>query len=101
MQLQELQDFQRSHDENFHADVMSFDRAKQIEHSTFHLAKLAGLFGTYCEKMHHKEEFDTAQLRRRIPDILVFALKFGNLFDIDLESAYLDRIREIEQHSIP
>ncbi len=101
MQLQELQEFQKSHDENFHADVISFDRAKQIEHCTFHLAKLAGLFGTYCEKMHHDEEFDTGQLRTRIPDILVFALKFANLFDIDLESTYLERIREIEQRGIP
>ncbi len=101
MQLRELQEFQRSHDEKFHADVMSFDRAKQIEHSTFHLAKLAGLFGTYCEKMHHEEEFDIGLLRTRIPDILVFALKLGNLFDIDLERAYLDRIREIEQRGRP
>lgn len=100
MELQELQEFQRRHDEGYHQDVMSFDRAKQIEHSTFHLAKLAGIFGTYCEKMHHGEEFDSAVMTERIPDILVFALKLANLFDLDLEQVYLDRLKRVEERGI-
>ncbi len=97
LELKELQRFQQKHDEAFHPDVMAFDRAKQIEHSTFHLAKLAGIFSTYCEKTHHGEPYSTDTLLERIPDMLVFAMKFANLFQMDLETAYLDRIRGVER----
>ncbi len=97
MQLKELQKFQHDHDLRFHSDVMSWDKGKQLEHSTFHLAKLAGLFSTYCEKTHHGESVDASRLfEERIPDILVFALKLSNLMQLDLETSYLARIRAVE-----
>ena len=98
MELEELQKFQQIHDQAFHKDVMSWDRLKQIEHCTFHLSKLAGLFSTYCENMHHGEPYDVGKLGSdRIPDILIFALKFANLFNLDLEEVYLKRIHSVEQ----
>ena len=97
MDLHELQRFQKEHDEKFHHDVMTWERTKQIEHCAFHLAKLAGLFSTYCEKMHHAEAYDVGKLLSdRVPDILIFALKFANLFDQDLEQSYLKRIKAVE-----
>ena len=76
---------------------MSWDKPKQIEHCAFHLAKLAGLFSTYCEKTHHGEKYDVDKLvSDRIPDILIFALKFSNLWSIDLEKSYFDRLRAVE-----
>ncbi len=81
----------------FHKDVMSWDRTKQIEHCSFHLSKIAGLFSTYCEKMQHGEPYDTKKLvSERIPDLLIFALKFANIWKIDLEQTYLERLREVE-----
>lgn len=97
MELRELQRTQEEHDMKFHKDVMSWDRSKQIEHCAFHLTKIAGLFSTYCEKMHHGEPYDVDKLvAERIPDILIFALKFANLWSVDLEKSYLDRLHAVE-----
>jgi len=97
MELKELQEIQQKHDIKFHEDVMSWDKSKQIEHCAFHLAKLAGLFSTYCEKMHHGEKYEIDKLvSDRIPDLLIFALKFSNLWSIDLEETYLHRLRRVE-----
>jgi hypothetical protein len=102
MELHELQKAQQDHDRQFHKDVMSWDRAKQIEHCAFHLTKIGGLFSTYCEKMHHGESYDVNKLiSDRIPDILIFALKFANLFDLDLEEIYLKRIKAVEARRKP
>ena len=97
MELRDLQRVQAEHDEKFHKDVMSWDKSKQIEHCSFHVNKLAGLFSTYCEKMHHGEKYEVDKLvSDRIPDLLIFALKFANLFDVDLEKSYKDRLRAVE-----
>jgi len=79
MELRELQRIQKEHDRKFHKDVISWDRLKQIEHCSFHLTKIAGLFSTYCEKMHHGEPYDVDKLvADRVPDILIFALKLAS-----------------------
>ncbi|HEV2120766.1 MAG TPA: hypothetical protein VGS11_11790 [Candidatus Bathyarchaeia archaeon] len=97
MELRELQQVQQEHDRKFHKDVMNWEKSKQIEHCAFHLNKIAGLFSTYCEKMHHGETYDIDKLvSDRIPDILIFALKFANMFDQDLEEVYLNRIKAVE-----
>jgi hypothetical protein len=98
MDLEELQGFQKRHDLNFHKDVMTWDTLKQVEHCAFHLSKLAGLFSTYCEKKHHGEPFEVGKLTSdRIPDILIFALKFANIFNLNLEEVYLKRIKAVEE----
>ncbi len=97
MELCKLQRMQEEHDRKFHQDVMAWDKTKQIEHCAFHLTKLAGLFSTYCEKTHHGEAYDVDRLvSDRISDILIFALKFANLWNIDLEKSYLSRLRTVE-----
>ncbi len=100
MDLKELQQFQREHDLKFHSDVMSWERADQFEHCALHLAKLSGLFGSYCEKMQRGESVDASRLfQERIPDLLVFALKMATLVDLDLEVAYMSRIHAFEERS--
>jgi|SRR5207253_6936735 len=102
MELQALQKAQEEHDRRFHKDVMSWEKSKQIEHCAFHLSKIAGLFSTYCEKMHHGEPYDVDKLvSDRIPDILIFALKFANTFDQNLEEIYLKRIKAVEARRKP
>src|SRR2546428_5656386 len=102
MELHELQKVQQDHDMQFHKDVMSGDRAKQIEHCAFHLTKISGLFSTYCEKVHHGEPYDLDKLvSDRIPDILIFALKLANMFNQDLEESYLRRIKSVEKRGKP
>jgi len=97
VELLELQKVQRKHDEKFHHDVMSWGRSKQIEHCAFHLSKLAGLFSTYCEKIHHGESYDVSRLTSdRVPDLMIFALKLANIFDLDLEQVYLKRLKAVE-----
>lgn len=97
MNIGELQRFQQRHDSEFHKDVMSFSKEKQIEHSTFHLAKLTGILATYCEKSHHGEAVVLLGTKERIADILVFALKLSNLFDVDLEKSSIERIKRVEK----
>ena len=81
---------------------MSWESSKQIEHCAFHLNKIAGLFSTYCERVHHGETYDVDKLvADRIPDILIFALKFANTFNQDLEDIYLKRIKAVEARRKP
>ncbi len=102
MQLRELQKIQEEHDQKFHRDVMSWNTSKQVEHCVFHLTKIAGLFSTYCEKMHHGEPYDVDKLiSERIPDIQIFALKLANIFDQNLEEVYLKRIEAVESRRKP
>jgi hypothetical protein len=97
MELRDLQHFQHEHDMKFHSQLMSWEREKQLEHCTLHLAKLSGLFSAYCEQTQLGESIDATRLfAERIPDILVFALKMANLTNLDLETAYMTRIREVE-----
>ncbi len=98
MDLREMQKFQSEHDVKYHAEIASWPVKDQIEHCTLHLAKLAGMFSSYCEKVQMNEAADSSLLfTERIPDILIFALKMATLADMDIEEAYLDRIRKVEK----
>lgn len=99
--LGEFQEFQRLHDSLFHPDVMAFPFDKQLEHSMMHLAKLSGLLATICEKKHHGESNEElAFVEKRVADLLVFALKLANLYGVNLEDAYKQRLLEVERKKL-
>lgn len=99
--LESLQAFQQYHDERFHKDVMSWTFDKQLEHCQMHLAKITGLLATVCEKKHHGEaNEELAFVETRVADLLIFALKLANLYQIDLEAAYRDRLFRVEQKKL-
>ncbi len=76
---------------------MAWDKAKKLEHYTLCLTRLAGLFSAHCEKRHHGEPYDESRLYSiGVPDLLVYVLKIADLENLNLEAAYLARIREVE-----
>lgn len=63
----ELQLVQVDHDRCYHPDVFGLAKTDQLRHYAFHLAKIVGAFA---------DATDTEELmRRRLPDVLLFAIK--------------------------
>ena len=97
MTISEAQVFQDRHDRAFHPDIMTAPKSLQIEHSTLHIAKVAGHLADLAEKSQHGETTaGTDVLSVRVADLLIFALKLANLFNVDLERLYKTRVYEVE-----
>lgn len=63
----ELQLVQVEHDRCYHPDVFGLARTDQLRHYAFHLAKIVGAFADAADP----EEL----MQRRLPDVLLFAMK--------------------------
>lgn len=71
-----LQLVQIEHDRCYHPDVFGLAKVDQLRHYAFHLAKLVGAFA---------DAVDTEELmRRRLPDVLLFAMKLQTLMGVQL-----------------
>jgi hypothetical protein len=67
----ELQLAQMDHDRYYHPDVVGMAKIEQVRHIALHLAKIVGAFA---------EPRDADELlRRRLPDILLFAIKLATV----------------------
>jgi NTP pyrophosphatase (non-canonical NTP hydrolase) len=70
------------------------DKKSVTRHITQHMAKLMGKLGTITEKWEHGFEADLAPLKEEvIPDLLYYALNLSMVHSIDLESAFLKRLK--------
>lgn len=63
----DLQLAQIEHDRCYHPDVFGLPKTEQLRHYAFHLAKIVGAFADAANT--------EALLRRRLPDVLLFAIK--------------------------
>jgi hypothetical protein len=63
----ELQLVQIEHDRCYHPDVFGLAKTEQLRHYAFHLAKIVGAFADAADP----EEL----MQRRLPDVLLFAMK--------------------------
>lgn len=81
-----LQAVQAAHDRDYHLDVVGLSRLDQLRHCSFHAAKLAAWYARILEDESHFIEFRT----RRLPDTLLFGLKFATLAGVPLASSPLD-----------
>jgi hypothetical protein len=66
-----LQLVQAEHDRHYHPDVCGLMKAEQLRHYALHLAKIVGAFAEPAD--------EDELLRRRLPDILLFAIKLSTV----------------------
>ena len=79
----DLQIVQAAHDRYYHPDVLGLSKSEQLRHYAFHLAKLVGAFAA---------SDDEAELRdRRLPDVLLFAIKLRTVIGLRLGDEPLPR----------
>lgn len=99
--LTSLQYFQYKHDATFHPDVLQMDERQQVRHCMQHLSMIVGEMGRYCDRMDHGKLAEAAELlealrEKRVPDLLVYALKLSTLLGDSLQEIYLQRIKDGE-----
>jgi hypothetical protein len=71
----ELQVAQIEHDKAYHPDVIGLHKQEQLRHYALHLSKIAGAFARRAiSDRVHVEIVD-----RRLPDLLIFALKLSTV----------------------
>jgi hypothetical protein len=79
----DLQLVQATHDHHYHPDVCGLTKAEQLRHYALHLAKIVGAF---AEPVEARE-----LLTRRLPDILLFAIKLSTVMGVRLSDEPLPR----------
>lgn len=79
----DLQLVQVEHDRSYHADVLGLAKAEQLRHYALHLAKIVGAF---AEAADHDE-----LINRRLPDVLLFAIKLQTVMGMRLSDEALPR----------
>jgi hypothetical protein len=79
----ELQLVQCDHDRHYHPDVVGMAKDQQLQHYALHLAKAVGAFA----EPRTEEEL----LHRRLPDVLLFAIKLPTVMGVRLPDEALPR----------
>jgi hypothetical protein len=79
----DLQLVQCDHDRYYHPDVVGMSKDQQLRHYALHLAKVVGAFA----EPRSEEEL----LRRRLPDVLLFAVKLPTVMGVRLPDEELPR----------
>ena len=77
----ELQLVQLDHDRYYHPDVAGMAKLDQLRHCALHLAKIVGAF---AEPREQRE-----LLHRRLPDVLLFAIKLATVTGLRLPEELL------------
>lgn len=92
--LAELMEYQKQFDNENTEIISGFE---MVRHTTLHLAKLLGKISEYCETREHTNQSkysDENRIKNEvIPDLIVYALQLSREFDVDLEKAYLQRLK--------
>lgn len=64
-----------------------------LRHKNFHLGKLLGKVANICEALDHQEDRSIEPITREvIPDLIIYALQLANLYHVDLDHAFNERI---------
>jgi hypothetical protein len=79
----DLQLVQGDHDRYYHPDVVGMAKDQQLRHYALHLAKAVGAFAEPREEQE--------LLHRRLPDVLLFAIKLPTVMGVRLSDAALPR----------
>lgn len=67
-----------------------------IRHICLHLTKKVGILAAWCEQCEHDNQLSFDQIKRElVPDLLIHALRLANLFGLDLETVYHERMAVI------
>ena len=95
MDTQELQKTQEEYDEGYWEK--RDNDFENIRHMTLHMGKLQGKLSSYCERREHDINQPEQIINEVIPDLLFYSLKLSNVFKIDLEKNYLERLETNKQ----
>lgn len=91
--------------ESFKIKQKNYDELKQIEilkHNCFHLANLVAKVARFCEKEEHNLPISNDEIINEvIPDLIIYALQLSNLFDVNLEQKYQERVDFVLQKLDP
>ena len=82
----DLQVGQVLHDRQFHPDVFGLSKTAQMQHYSFHVAKLAGLFAGTVENDDWESFLET-----RLADIAVFGVKIATACGVELPHELVDQ----------
>jgi hypothetical protein len=98
MLFKSLRALQRQCDElSFSINGKKFHNVTEAEllaHQCFHLGKLVGKVAAVCEAREHGTQSTTDQIKREvIPDLIIYALQLANLYDVDIDSGLVERMR--------
>jgi hypothetical protein len=77
----DLQQVQARHDRLYHLDVVGLHKQEQLRHCALHLAKLVAALADAVGDRRAQEEFSD----RRLPDMVIFALKLSTLMGDTLD----------------
>jgi hypothetical protein len=96
-QLREIQkrcdELSFSIDNNKYPDI---EKMQILKHKCFHLAKLLSKIASVCEQDDHNIDEPVSKIVDEvIPDLLVYSLQLANLYNIDLEEKYKERLNFI------
>ena len=102
--LDELQDFQDRHDNNFHGDVYAMSEVERLKHIHFHISKVLGHLGDYLEKTDHGDpkmiELYEKLKTKDVPDLFALSLILANITKVPLEDSYFDRMQDMESRKV-
>jgi hypothetical protein len=71
----QLQRVQAEHDRLFHPDVVGLHKSDQLQHYVLHLTKIVGVLADQPSSGEQRADF----LSRRLPDLLLFAIKLSTV----------------------
>ncbi len=65
-----------------------------LKHTSFHLAKALAKISHVCEQDEHNIHVPSSVIVNEvIPDLLIYAIQLANLYDVDLDQKYIERIQ--------
>ena len=74
-------------------DFCQLSEAELLAHECFHLGKLIGKISNVCEAQDHGRVASREQLKQEvIPDLIIYAMRFANLYDVDVDNVFLERL---------
>ena len=73
--------------------VVGKDVIGKTRHITLHIGKLIGKIAEVAERREHNTDPDLSLLKKEvIPDLLIYALQLSNLYKIDLQTVFFQRL---------
>lgn len=63
-----------------------------LKHNCFHLSNLVAKISKVCEQDDHDNELSKKEIIDEvIPDLIIYALQFSNVLDVDLDKKIIER----------
>jgi len=89
--LESLQRFQKAYDKKFVDD--EFTGFPKVRHTYAHMGNLFGRLAKYVQMIEDRHDFSPDEIKKKvIPDLLVYSNWLADVFNVNVQEAYVDRI---------